>query len=167
MSPYTLVKLSRLAVPIRVISTCNGDLLRLLFVTRGSQKSSLASVEDDLVEDDFDWIKHMATQDSVFQQFCSPTQWCQAFKADPKHMRKEMENVCATRRANILTTLPCTPAIAFLGATCKCDVCGEMTKSKQALRSHAFNMHKGSRNYGAPNGDEAALDKCGPNQFTI
>ena len=137
MAPYTLVRLARLSLAIRVMSRCNGDLLRLLYVTRLSAKSWMAAVLDDLA-----WLQIVSPGYSTFR---NSADWFRFFRENPKLAKKWIKKTCASPEANILACGASTDAIAQIGQDWPFDECARVFRTKSALKTHKFDMHQTTR----------------------
>ena len=77
----------------------------------------------------------------MFSSFVTPAQWFEAFRCNPKAVRKSIKAVCYTKRANILAEQCGAPAARLIGASWTCKDCGKVCSSRRALASHAFGQH--------------------------
>ena len=133
LAPYTIVRLSRLSLAIRVVTKCEGDLHRLLFAARGSPKSWLKAVEDD-----FKWLQVVSDE---FKRFVSPDQLFRAFREAPKQMKRSIKKACCSEPANVLLANETSRALTSLGNEWVCEACNLGFATLPALRTHDFDVH--------------------------
>jgi hypothetical protein len=139
IAPFTLVRLARLILFLRILQNANQFLIGLVFSARNGKRAWLKSVTLDLA-----WLASvdLMCEVPVFKASVhwSVQQWALSFRDNPKLAKRRIKELCSLPHANILDGVTAKVSQFSLGAW-PCYECGDCLKSRQALAVHSFRKH--------------------------
>ena len=119
MAPVNMLRMARLSLMIRVVSekSKNLHLLSILYAAKGSKKSWLFAVQDD--------VRFLSKFDVFSELLDAPFQtWCKMFREEPKATKAAIKKVFLSSEANTKLIWAVTKQLQATELEFPCSICG-------------------------------------------